>query len=1494
MSEMFKDATAFDQDLAYWYVVPDPVRILTADTTLSIRAQNGYLDDRSVYSVSDTRFVINDKTLSLNSTHPPPAGTHSLAISATAVLDEPASHTRIIAVTVKGEHRPFVTTWRTATAGQNITINFVGSGLNISWGDGATETNVEGSQTHAYANVGDYRVSVTGGLTGLTLDTPLDVFGYPGPVPELASIDQWGDISWTNMSNAFAGASNMTYRATDVPNLSRVLDMSSMFNGATSFNGDLSSWGVSSVTDTSYMFSGATSFNGDLSSWDVSSVTDMEGMFNGATSFDQPLSSWDVSRVTNMRNTFFSATSFDRPLNDWDVSRVTDMVNMFFNTDSFNQPLSSWDVSRVTNMASMFRTTASFNGDISSWDVSRVTDMNSMFSRTASFNDDISSWDVSRVTDMNSMFSRTASFNGDISSWDVSRVTDMSSMFKDAASFNGDISSWDVSSVIYMEIMFKDAASFNGDISSWDVSNVNRMERMFEDATSFDQNLGEWYATLDGTVLISDGSRNLAVSPLSPYLDGLSPAYSLNDTRFAINGRTLSLDPGTSPPTGDYPLAISATALLGEPGSHSRTFTVTVSDSPVRDLLIRPFVTTWNTDSANQAITVPVGGSTAPYHVDWGDNTTSTGVTGDSTHTYAEAGNHTVSISGGFERIHLDYLQPNAGRLVSIDQWGDVSWTSMREAFAGASNMVYNATDAPNLSRVSDTSSMFADAASFDGDISSWDVSAVTDMSLMFSGASSFNQPLSSWDLSSVTYMGSMFNIASSFNQDISSWDVSRVIDMNFMFASTTSFNGNISSWDVSSVRDMRYMFYDATVFNGDISSWDVSRVTDMNSMFYIASSFNHDISSWDVSAATDMNRMFTAASSFNHDISSWDVSAATDMNSMFTGASSFDQNLGKWYAVLEGPDIIHGSPRMPSVSPLSPYLDGRLTVYLLNDTRFVMDGRTLLANPDELPPAGDYRLAISAASLLAEPNADSHSRTFTVTVRDFPVTPFVTTWNTGSANQSITIPGTGQGHTCNIDWGDGTVYADTYCRQTHTYVEAGTHTVSISGGLERFHLDDQRPNAGRLASIEQWGDIRWTSMRSAFDGASNMVYNATDAPDLSLVSDMSSMFAAATSFNGNLSSWDVSAVTDMSSMFTRATSFDGDLASWDVSSVTNMEGMFDRASSFNQPLTSWNVSNVFSMSHMFAEASSFNGNLTSWDVSSVIYMTYMFIYASSFNQPLTSWNVSSVINMEAMFQNASVFNQNLTSWDVSSVIVMQSMFAEASSFNGDVSSWNVSKVTNMAETFSSSFRQNLGNWYVTLDSTEIDLSGDGRIVGAISAQNYELDRHSPMYGIGDGTDFDLFVVNSTGKTLELNTDANPPFGVYEANITSTGLFGTGNHRVLNVTVTSGTPVLEDIMLVDIVPQNVDELEALSFTAMASGGNGTLEFSLVDAPCRSLDKHDHRLILVDSHRTAGRHPRHNRPGRRRQQGDRFGQRHDDGARGQRGSGTGRHRVAGRD
>ena len=488
------------------------------------------------------------------------ASPNSYTVNITAAgpgVFENGNNWRTIEITVSGRansSEDFVTTWRTGSANQAVTIP-VHSGLTynytVIWGDGLQDSDLTGNAIHAYATAGDHQVRIYGTYPGIHLDGHSDA-------SKLISIDQWGANSWVSMDSAFEGASNMVYKATDVPDLSGVADMSYMFDGASAFNGDISNWNVSAVTDMSYMFNSTSDFNQPLNNWNVSAVTDMSYMFNSASDFDQPLNNWNVSAVTDMTRVFSNATSFDQPLNNWNVSAVTAMSGMFYSTDDFNQNLSTWDVSGVTDMSSMFA--------------------------YGPFNQPISTWNVSKVTNMTGMFEAATKFDQDISAWNVSAVTDMLEMF-----LNAD--------------------DFNQDISSWDVSSVTNMNFMFDGANKFVQNLGKWYATIDDTSIDRTavpgtvGSISAQNSPLKVH----KPVYGIGDgtdkSHFVISDKNkLNM---ISAVAGQklYTANITATGSgVFENGNNWRTLEITVSGKayPAGD-----FVTTWRTGFDNQSCNHP-------------------------------------------------------------------------------------------------------------------------------------------------------------------------------------------------------------------------------------------------------------------------------------------------------------------------------------------------------------------------------------------------------------------------------------------------------------------------------------------------------------------------------------------------------------------------------------------------------------------------------------------------------------------------------------------------------------------------------------------------------------------------------------------------------------------------------------------------------------------------------------------------------------------------
>ena len=76
-------------------------------------------------------------------------------------------------------------------------------------------------------------------------------------------------------------------------------------------------------------------FNQDISNWDMSKVVNMSAMFEGAYKFNQEIGNWDVSSVKDMSSMFGGTYNhidfrFNKYLGDWDVSSVKSMEGMFW------------------------------------------------------------------------------------------------------------------------------------------------------------------------------------------------------------------------------------------------------------------------------------------------------------------------------------------------------------------------------------------------------------------------------------------------------------------------------------------------------------------------------------------------------------------------------------------------------------------------------------------------------------------------------------------------------------------------------------------------------------------------------------------------------------------------------------------------------------------------------------------------------------------------------------------------------------------------------------------------------------------------------------------------------------------------------------------------------------------------------------------------------------------------------------------------------------
>jgi surface protein len=219
----------------------------------------------------------------------------------------------------------------------------------------------------------------------------------------------------------------------------------------------------------------------------------------------------------------------------------------------------------------------------------------------------------------------------------------------------------------------------------------------------------------------------------------------------------------------------------------------------------------------------------------------------------------------------------------------------------------------------------------------------------------------------------------------------------------------------------------------------------------------------------------------------------------------------------------------------------------------------------------------------------------------------FITTWETTTAGESITLPyylGGTYGGT--IDWGDSTTSANSFATSTHIYATPGIYTVTICGTTNGWNFGATPASATKIKSVVQWGQLTFgDNVGSYFNGCTNLdLSSVIDIPNLTGITTTAFMFQNCISLTtvNNINFWNTSAIINMVSMFDDCPIFNQSL-SFDTSQVTSMVAMFAGCTIFNSPLI-FDTSAVTTMQLMFQNATAFQQNIGSWTISNVINFT--------------------------------------------------------------------------------------------------------------------------------------------------------------------------------------------------------------------------------------------------------------------------------------------------
>ncbi|SDQ69175.1 BspA family leucine-rich repeat surface protein [Flagellimonas zhangzhouensis] len=304
-------------------------------------------NDSDLFRITENGEIFLEEGMSLNYEE---STAHEIQISVSDGKEVNLAMVQIVVLNVEDElfelPSSFITKWEVKGDGGTISIatneNY-SYDYTIDWGDGTVEKRTDQDPSHTYDAPGVYTVAIAGDFPAIRMGKD----GFDESLKKtLISIEQWGDIVWESMSKAFYGCLNLEYKATDLPNLTNVTNLSYMFADCPLIDGDLNDWNTENVTGMSYMFYNAIAFDGNIEDWNVRNVTHFGDMFNNATSFNQNISGWNTQSGVYFGRMFGLASSFDQDLGNWNMNTSQNMVDMISHSgmspENYSNTLIGW------------------------------------------------------------------------------------------------------------------------------------------------------------------------------------------------------------------------------------------------------------------------------------------------------------------------------------------------------------------------------------------------------------------------------------------------------------------------------------------------------------------------------------------------------------------------------------------------------------------------------------------------------------------------------------------------------------------------------------------------------------------------------------------------------------------------------------------------------------------------------------------------------------------------------------------------------------------------------------------------------------------------------------------------------------------------------------------------------------------------------------------------------------------------------------------------